>query len=399
MIDRTGILDFLTDQLHDPRDPHRTQQGHSFIISWNIFDLNCGRFGVSTLLHTTIYDRIMFQSDEIFQPDPTLGDAGEIGPSLRLSLLRHLGELIRDLTCDTEVRLHGPAPVGPDAPEASLDEAEPAGAAFEVIALSDYGDEAALHAVRMEALQVFETRPLRQEAVVVVWVDAVHLWGRPLVLCTAATMEGYHRILGFAEASLQDLAAMQQLFQDLLDRGLCVKRGLLCVTPGTAALSPILTECLGPQVRLQYCQMHKRERVISYLSEADRLRIRGAITRAFALPEAAQAHTALMQIHAELKHSNRSAAQWLLQDLEQTLTVHRSGLAQKLSSSLRSTRCIVRVAQHLNQRLRGVRHWLPPDSRRAQIALLLLETDANKSNGWPGFVSNCKVPVLTRTVT
>ncbi len=23
VIDRTGILDFLTDQLHDPRDPHR----------------------------------------------------------------------------------------------------------------------------------------------------------------------------------------------------------------------------------------------------------------------------------------------------------------------------------------------------------------------------------------
>jgi len=44
---------------------------------------------------------------------------------------------------------------------------------------------------------------------VVLWIDVVQVWGRPLELCLAATVEGYRRILGFVEATLHDVLAMQ----------------------------------------------------------------------------------------------------------------------------------------------------------------------------------------------
>ena len=321
----------------------------------------------------------MSRSDEFIQLAQTLREAGESGQVLRLTLLRHFGELIRDLThdLDTEPPLHSSSEAM-DSLEGDLTDANSGEVPAQVpdrIALSEYGDEASLHAVRMEALEVFETRKLSAEAVVVLWIDVVHVWGRPLVLCMAATAEGYRRVLGFVEASLQDVVALQHLLQGLLERGLCPDRGLLCITAGTAALSQTLAQYLGPQICEQFCQVHKRERVISYLSDADRPRIRNAITRAFALPEPEQARAALMRIHAELCTCNRSAAQWLLRDLDPTLTLHRSGLYEQLSPSLRSTRCIAQVAQQLTRRLRGIRRWLPPQSRRAQIALLLLEME------------------------
>jgi len=101
----------------------------------------------------------------------------------------------------------------------------------------------------------------------------------------------------------------------------------------------------------------------------------GAMMRAYALPEYAPAHQALMKVHADLLHCNRSAAQWLAQDLDQTLTLHRTGSMEKFSRSLRNTRCIGLAAQKLNQRLKGMQRWLPPIARRAQIALLLLEME------------------------
>ncbi|MCY4674644.1 MAG: hypothetical protein OXD43_12925 [Bacteroidetes bacterium] len=141
---------------------------------------------------------------------------------------------------------------------------------------------------------------------------------------------------------------------------------LLFVTAGTVVLSQAPTQYLGPRIRLKFCQLHKRARVIRYLSDADRLHVRGAITRAFAFLGSEQAHAALMRIHTELLRCNRSAAQSLLRDLDQTLTLHQSGLVEQLSPILRSTRCVPHVAQQLTRHLRGVRGWLPPQSRRAQ---------------------------------
>ena len=169
------------------------------------------------------------------------------------------------------------------------------------------------------------------------------------------------------------LPSVRGLSQDLLDRGLSPDRGLLCITPGAASLSWILTECFGSQIRLQHCQMHKLARVVSNLATAEQRPIQGAITRAFALPDLALARAALLQIHTQLQSLNCSAALRLLQDLDRPLTFHQSGVYDRLSDSLRGTQRVVRAVQQQNRRVRG--NWLPPTSRRALFALLLPEME------------------------
>ena len=137
-----------------------------------------------------------------------------------------------------------------------------------------------------------------------------------------ATLEGLRHVLGVVESSVQILPSLCGLFQVLLDRGQFPDRGLLCITPGTASLSRILTECTGSQIRLQHCQMHKPARLVSNLAAAEQRPIQGAITRALALPDLALARAALVQIHTQLQSLNCSAALRLLQDLDQSLTFH-----------------------------------------------------------------------------
>ncbi len=121
---------------------------------------------------------------------------------------------------------------------------------------------------------------------------------------------------------------------------------------------------------VQYCQFRTRERVLSYLGESDADRIKDALLRAYETPDYEQTHTALVAVHADLLHCNRSAAQWLEQDLDQTLTLHRTGSMSTLRRSLRTTRCLTRVGQKLNKRLKEVQHWLPPMEHRGQMRKL-----------------------------
>ena len=311
----------------------------------------------------------MSDSQERFPPPDLLPQRAISDLSLRLSLLHHCVELLRELTGTTALDppsapLENPKEIEPPAPDLTPVASGP------TPALSEYGDQ--LHEVRMEALEVFDSRRLDVHPYVVLWMDTVHVWGTPMLLCMGATEEGDRHLLNFVEAPARDLASVQQFLRMLVDRGLRTEPGLFCITSGDAQLSKQVVEVLHP-VGLQYCQYRKRERVLSYLGDADVARIKGAMMRAYELPVYAEAHAALIQIHAELQHCNRSAAQWFKQDLDHTLTLHRTGRMQTLSRSLRSTRCVVRAAQQLNQRLHGVRRWLAPTSRRAQIALLCLE--------------------------
>jgi len=106
-----------------------------------------------------------------------------------------------------------------------------------------------------------------------------------------------------------------------------------------------------------------------------RTRLKRAMIRAYDIPDYKQAQAAVLEIHADLLHCNRSAAHILEQDLEKTLTLHQTENISKLSRSLRSTRCLVGIEQKANRRVKEIQRWLKPTDRRAQIALALLEIE------------------------
>ena len=252
----------------------------------------------------------MPESDKILSLARLLDEAGKLDPSLRWSLLRHVSELMLDLppTVDPDPVVPPPlsAPLEGDGSDSVLEgetPVQPLGA----LALSEYGDEAALHEVRMEALHVFETREFSEESMVAIWLDVVPFWGHPLLVCMGVNVEGYRRVLGFAESSLQ-VICVKRLIQDVLDRGLGVDAGLLWIIPGLDALSSLLTDWFGPRIRVQHCQVQKCARVVGLVPESEQREVQGALRRAFEIPTPKAARAALMQIHAEL--SNRSAAQF-----------------------------------------------------------------------------------------
>ena len=121
-----------------------------------------------------------------------------------------------------------------------------------VLALPEYGDEAALHEIRMETLHVFETRTLRHESMLALWLDVAPF-------------------LGVVEAPLKKLDVLRHL----------IEAGLLWIVPSPGEVSHLLTEWFGPQIRIQHCQVQKCRRVSSALAEPDQGEVHRALKYAF----------------------------------------------------------------------------------------------------------------------
>ena len=78
-----------------------------------------------------------------------------------------------------------------------------------------------------------------------------------------------------------------------------------------------------------------------------------------------------MEIHADLKRVNRSAAQVLLEGLGETFTMQRTGLLLRVECGLRVLNSVRTLGQKLQSSVR---------QRLGRIALALLELEAG---AWP----------------
>jgi len=225
------------------------------------------------------------------------------------------------------------------------------------------------------ALEAFEVRDLSEEDFVALWIDGKYLASVQVVICLGLTMDGRKLPLGFIETTTENTEAIKGLLTDLVGRGLRFDEGLLCVIDGAKGLFKAVREVFGEYAQVQRCQWHKRENVVSYLPKKDQAGYRHRLQRAYQKLDYTEAKAELMQIHAELEKLNRSAARSLLEGLEETLTLHRLGLFERLGKSLKTTNCIENLNSQLGKYLGRVKRWMDSDQRQRWVAMGLLEVE------------------------
>jgi len=132
----------------------------------------------------------------------------------------------------------------------------------------------------------------------------------------------------------------------------------------------------GACAQVQRCQWHKRENVVSYLPVADQSAWRKKLQRAYQEPSYEAAKERLLDLHAELQQGNRTAAASLREGLEETLTLHRLGLFDKLGRNLKTTNGIENLMGQVAQRIDKVKRWHHSPQRNRWMALALLEAES-----------------------
>jgi transposase-like protein len=196
-----------------------------------------------------------------------------------------------------------------------------------------------------------------------------------MVVALGVTMEGRKIPLGFVQTGTENERVGRQFLEALLERGLRVDRGLLCVLDGSKGLRKAVNEVFGRGALIQRCQWHKRENVVSYLPKSMQESIRRKLQEAYQEPTCERAMEKLSMIRRQLQLINQSAVNSLDEGLEETLTLHRLGLFEELGRSFKTTNCIESLMALVSQRTDKVDYWKNSDQKHRWLSAALLDIE------------------------
>jgi len=221
-------------------------------------------------------------------------------------------------------------------------------------------------------LRTLSERRLEGEEYVALILDGKTFADDAMVLALGITRQGQKTILGFVQTATENERVCAAFLRELVERGLRVESGLLCIIDGAKGLRKALQTVFGGRAVVQRCQWHKRENVVAYLPKGQQATWRRKLQAAYEQPTYAQAKTALGALRTELRLLNASAAASLDEGFEETLTLHRLGLFQTLGVSLKTTNCLESLHAQLGQVTDKIDRWRTSDQKQRWVASALL---------------------------
>jgi putative transposase len=208
-----------------------------------------------------------------------------------------------------------------------------------------------------ENLEALMRRRLDDVRLAVLMVDGIDLKGRTNVVALGITTDGVKISLGLWEGSSENAAVATALLSDLVDRGLDVEQGVLCVLDGAKALRKAVRDVLGVHMPVQRCIRHKERNVLDHLPERDRPAVKKRLRAAWSLDERTVALERLRALAGELDRSHPGAAASLCEGLEETLTLQRLGILGNLKATLASTNPCESMIECVRRTSRNVKRW------------------------------------------
>jgi len=216
-------------------------------------------------------------------------------------------------------------------------------------------------------IREFLERDLGSIDLFAVFLDTIHRGGVAFVIALGLDQAGKKWNLGFWEGATENHALCQSLLSDLESRHLKLSADVLFVTDGGSGVLKCLRERYGKDLMHQRCTIHKDRNIQDHLPKRYRREAHRRYRRALELTRYSEARAELMVFEKWLRQINESAADSLLEALEEILTLHRLQVPKLLRKALHSTNPIeamfsqVRRAEKNILRYRGSkmsRRWL-----------------------------------------
>ena len=226
-----------------------------------------------------------------------------------------------------------------------------------------------------EHLGLLMGRRLDDVRLAALMLDGIDLKGRTNVVALGITTDGVKIPLGLWEGSTANAAVATALLSDLVDRGLDVEQGVLCVLDGAKALRKAVRDVLGIDTPVHRCIRHKERNVLDHLPERDRPAVKQRLRAAWKLDDHTAALERLRLLAGELDRSHPGAAASLREGLEETLTLTRLRIKGPLNRTLESTNPCESMIECVRRTSRNVKRWQPGDMALRWTAAGMLEAE------------------------
>lgn len=234
------------------------------------------------------------------------------------------------------------------------------------------------------ALTKLQTKRLDDYDFVAIFIDGKRYHKDNIMITMGVTADGRKVIIGIDQTNTENSRSISQMIDKMITRGLKYDEGLLFIVDGSKGLIKAIRDKFREYAFIQRCRWHKRENVISYLNDDQAELCKRELQKAYSKTTYREAKAALMTLHNELTSVNMSAAESLMEGLEETLTIHRLGLFTELGRSFTSTNCIESIMSQVGQYTDKVDRWRDSGHIHRWVAASLLEIEPrlNKINGW-----------------
>lgn len=209
----------------------------------------------------------------------------------------------------------------------------------------------------------------------VLMIDGKQLHGECVIIALGVDVQGKKHTLGLVQGATENSVVVQQLLDDMIDRGLDAARPMLIVLDGSKALRKAVRQTFGDRSPVQRCQIHKRRNVKELLPKEYQRSVDQRLRTAYGMKDYEQAKAQLEKTVEWLEGINPSAAASLREGLEETLTLHRLGLPEALRRSFQSTNLIESALSVASDVSDNVKRWRAGDMRLRWIAAGLLAAE------------------------
>jgi putative transposase len=222
-------------------------------------------------------------------------------------------------------------------------------------------------AVTTRKLQEFKERDLSDFQAFAVFVDTINRAGVAFMVALGIDSAGRKRVLGFWEGATENHEVCQELISDMERRGLIISKKILWVTDGGKGIIKALKDRCGNKLLHQRCTIHKDRNIQKHLAKRYRKEAHRRFRIALEQTRYQDAKQLLVEFEGWLRGINESAADSLLEAIEEILTLHRLKVPALLRKTLHSTNPIesmfatVRACEGNIKRYRGSRmsqRWL-----------------------------------------
>jgi transposase-like protein len=221
--------------------------------------------------------------------------------------------------------------------------------------------------VTTKKLKDFKERDLSDFRTFAVFIDTIHRAGKAFMVALGIDAEGQKRVLGFWEGATENNEVCKGLFMDLEGRGLKLTKKVMWVTDGGSGIIKALKEKFGKKLIHQRCTIHKDRNIQKHLPKRYRKEAHRQFRTALEQSKYKDARQMLLEFERWLRGINESAADSLLEAIEEILTLHRLKVPALLRKTLHTTNPIesmfstVRDCEGNIKRYRGSRmsqRWL-----------------------------------------
>lgn len=227
--------------------------------------------------------------------------------------------------------------------------------------LEGYGIDRSSVSRQWKAATEAELQTLCQRAVpadlVALLIDGQYFRGECLVVALGVDKQGQKHVLGLWHGATENSTLVRELLADLRERGFNTEAAILVVIDGAKALYKGVKEVFGQRAFIQRCRVHKLRNVLEHLPKGKRSQAAWRLRDAWAKPTAQEALKELQSCVRWLETLSPSAARSLEEGMEETLTIRRLGLHDKLVRTFSSTNLIESCFARTQSWTSRVKRW------------------------------------------